>query len=909
MRKMDGVSTEKIEELVRTYQMLKESGKIESYNEEETKKDFILPLFEALGWEVYSKKEVSAEEHQSGGRVDYGFMLNGRVKFYLEAKALKADLNRSEFAKQAIRYSWNKGITWAILTDFESLKVFNAQVVSENLANKLFFEIRWDTYIDQIDQLNLLSKRAFTEDLLDKQAEKWGKKLPRISVTSSLYKDLNYCREVLTSKLGQQNPKVDQELLDEGVQKLLDRLLFIRVAEDRGVEDKTLIPLLREWQISKTRNEVPLYQSMVKKFRELDKIYDSNLFTPHPFEDWEDYSDATKDVIETLYGKEGYYEYDFKVIPSDVLGTVYENYLGYRLQKSKKGLTVDKDASKRKEQGIYYTPSYIVDFIVDNALKPVLDRCTSIEDLQKIKVLDPACGSGSFLIKALDVIFQKYREFGNLSDEEIIKTQILMQNIYGVDLDPQAVEIARLNLLINSLSEKMQLPSLSKNIKNGNSLISGTDEDLKKYFGPNFRDKKPFNWQDEFPEVFKQGGFDAVIGNPPYIDSEEMTRSGLADVRDYCTDYYGSGKGNWDIFCVFIEKGLNLLRVGGLLSFIVPNKLISANYARHIREIISQNTLRLVRDYSDKAVFGASVYPIVFVISKDKEKINTRIYNSDDELINNVDRTDISSSVSNWASILFKSSNRIVSKIMSTEDVKRLESLALIKGGATVSEAYMFKKIIKERQQELSGEYFKVINSGTIDQYKSLWGIERMRYLGESYLEPIVNSVDLKAQFQTRLTDATSSKLIVSGMGKKLECFFDLKGEYLAAKSTTIIISADTNLLKMVMGLLNSKLLTFIYCEMFKALSLSGGYIRIGPPQLKDLPIILPNQENQKDLINLVDKISNLSKELLSYDIDSEKWIDTRNKIELTDSKIDQLVYDLYGLTKEEVRIVEDLHV
>src|SRR4030042_598884 len=170
-----------------------------------------------------------------------------------------------------------------------------------------------------------------------------------------------------------------------------------------------------------------------------------------------------------------------------------------------------------------------------NTLKPVLDKCRSIEDLQRIKVLDPACGSGSFLIRAMQLMYEKYLEFGNTGGV-FTKIDILLNNIYGVDLDPQAVEIARLNLLISALDSRMKLPGLDKNIKNGNSLISGTDEELRKYFGTNYRDKKPFNWDEKFPEVFKQGGFNVIIGNPPYIRVQTLDKE---DVR-YFNSYYNS---------------------------------------------------------------------------------------------------------------------------------------------------------------------------------------------------------------------------------------------------------------------------------------------------------------------------------------------------------------------------------
>lgn len=332
---MDKINAkQQIKILIEKYNAVIKSGKLERYTEEETKKDFILPLFQALGWNITDKNEVSAEESQSGGRVDFGFYIDERLKFYLEAKSLKTDLNREEYANQAVKYSWNKGATWAVLTDFESLKVFNSQIIDRSLADKLFFKITFSQYLERLDQLWLLSKESFGENLLDREAEKVGKKLQRISVSISLYKDLNECREILTNDLSQWNKNISSGLLDEGVQKLLDRLIFIRVAEDRGIEPPTLIPLIHEWENSKTKSQIPLYKSMISKFRELDEIYDSNLFSEHPFEQWEDYSDATKKVVNILYGKRGYYEYDFKVISADILGSVYENYLGYVARKS-----------------------------------------------------------------------------------------------------------------------------------------------------------------------------------------------------------------------------------------------------------------------------------------------------------------------------------------------------------------------------------------------------------------------------------------------------------------------------------------------------------------------------------------------------------------------------------------------
>ncbi len=247
-------------------------------------------------------------------------------------------------------------------------------------------------------------------------------------------------------------------------------------------------------------------------------------------------------------------------------------------------MTLDKDAGKRKEQGIYYTPSFVVDYIVEHALQPVLDKCKTIDQLLKVKVLDPACGSGSFLIKALEVLNDKYKELGQEGDE-MTKLMILTSNIYGVDLDEQAVEIARLNLCINSLDGKMKLPYLTDNIKCGNSLISGTDAELKKHFGADFRDKKPFNWQEEFPHVFAQGGFDVIIGNPPYINAMQLGNAAGEEVKNFWREKFESARKTYDIYILFFEQSLKICKNDGFVAFITPNKYLSSPYGEALKKV------------------------------------------------------------------------------------------------------------------------------------------------------------------------------------------------------------------------------------------------------------------------------------------------------------------------------------
>ena len=885
----------KIQDLVEKYEKVKISGAISKYTEEETKKDFIQPLFQALGWNTTDKNEVTAEQVLSAGRIDYGFYLSGRLKFNVEAKSLKTDLNREDYANQAVKYSWNKGATWAVLTDFENLKVFNAQIIDRSLADKQFFDISYDEYIERFDQLWLLSKEAFIENHLDKEAEKVGKKLQSVSVGSLLYKDLNECRDVLTHFLSLCNPKVDRDSLDEGVQKLLDRLIFLRVAEDRGIEGPILKELVREHEHGLK------FQAMIDKFRELDEVYNSNLFSEHPFEKWEEYGDATEKVIKILYGKLGYYEYDFKAMPADVLGGVYENYLGYRLEKSKKGLSVSKDAKKRKEHGIYYTPDFIVDYIVKNTLTPVLDKCKTIPDLKRIKVLDPACGSGSFLIKALDIIYQKYLEFGNRGGIWT-KVEILLNNIYGVDLDPQAVEIARLNLLISALDKRMKLPTLDKNIKNGNSLISGTDEELTKYFGKNFRDKKPFNWEEEFPEVFKQGGFDVVIGNPPYIDSESMARN-MPQEREYMNSHYSSANGNWDIFCVFIEQAMNLCKIGGYHSFILPNKLVSANYAKAARQIIDSNNIIKIRDYSAAKVFDVSVYPIVYIVQKLKSSGRTLFeYVIEENGQQSMGSYSLdSSNLVNGLWLLDDKGGENPNFEIKGENIVDLGNIADVTGAATVAEAYILKDLIVE------GKRYKVVNSGTIDRYKSLWGIKPMRYLGKSYLNPTVSDETLESLAKNRLSQTKAVKVIMAGMTLRPECMLDKTGTCLAAKSTTVIMNSKYDL-RIILAVMNSKLIYNFLKNKFRGNVLQGGYLRLGPPEIKQIPIPNPKQNANKQnnrIIKFVDKMLRLIDLSQKEPENSEKWKSIKSEIEKTDRKIDEEVYKLYGLTAKEIAIVE----
>jgi len=822
--------------------------------------------------------------------VDYGFYLNGQPKFYLEAKKLSVDLHREDYAKQAIRYSWNKGVTWAVLCDFEGLIIFNALSPEKSLAGKKYLSFTYNEYATRFDELWRLSKESFGEDLLDKEAERVGKKLQKISVTETLAKDLSECREILTQAFMQWNGKVDSHLIDEGVQKLLNRLIFIRSAEDRKIEPPTLIPMIHEYKSSGKAGQVSPYQAMIKKFRELDAIYDSNLFDEHPFEKWEEFSGATEKVVDILHGKKNYLEYDFSVIPADVLGNVYENYLGHQLKKSKKEQEPSgKNLKKRKEQGIYYTPKFIVDYIVQNTLGPVLAKCKSITDLQKIKILDPACGSGSFLVVAMNFLLKKYEEFGAKPDG-FLKIQILQSNIYGVDLDQQAVELARLNLLLNTFDSKIKLPNLGGNIKNGNSLISGTDEELEKYFGKNYREKIPFNWQEEFSDVFKDGGFDCIVGNPPYVRVDSL---GEED-KNFWKKYFISSEGKYDLYYLFIERSIKLLKDSGQLGFIIPNKFCVADSGKKLRKLILESSsIREFFSVSKIDVFKeASNYPVILCLQRGKFGDNTRLSfaEHEEEIIKN----SFQKNIMKKQNLDLLPNNIIpvnVDEISLNLVIKLIKRQDKLKDYLKISEGLRIPKKFESQ----TNENFEIVKQYQFFRYSD---IKQGSYISEKNLKTIINT---KAE---RFKNSQKGKILIAEDALFISATIDTNkripqgGVYFATST-----SENTSLYAL-LGILNSKLLSFVYKTMFSGMHMGGGYLRYRTTFLNELPVKMSGAKNNID--KLVKLILKLSIELAKAAENSDQWQKIKDEIAKTDKKIDEEVYKLYGLTEEEEKVVNN---
>ncbi len=976
-----------VAKLVERFDQHADAYRAGKYNETQIRREFIDPLFKALGWDVdnslgYAEayKDVIHEDAiKIGGATkapDYCFRIGGTRKFFVEAKKPSIDIKGDPGpAYQLRRYAWSAKLPLSILTDFEEFAVYDCRIKpspndKSSKARTIYF--RYDELLQRWNELaSIFSRDAILKGSFDKYADSTKKKRGTAEVDDAFLAEIEQWRDVLARNIALRNKKLSQRELNFAVQRTIDRIVFLRICEDRGIEQYgTLLGLV---------NGKEIYQRLFERFRRADERYNSGLFhfskeksrpeapddlTPNLSID----DKPLKDILKRLYYPDSPYE--FSVLPADILGQVYEQFLGKVIELSAgHRATVVEKPEVRKAGGVYYTPTYIVDYIVQNTVGKLVEGKSPLEvgaltptyqpskakDARPLTVLDPACGSGSFLLGAYQFLLDWYRDryaeegpdkhtegksprlFQHSSGEYRLtiaeRKRILLSHIYGVDIDTQAVEVTKLSLLLKVLEgessetigsnlllfHERALPDLADNIKCGNSLI-----------GPDFYDNTQmdlfdeeerlrvnvFEWQTEFNHIMAGGGFDAVIGNPPYIDSEWMTNY-HPEQRKYCTANYLAGSGNWDIFCVFIERASKVAKNSGYISMIVPNKLGSADYATGAREVTTRsNTLINIRDYSAVPVFPVSVYPIVFVALSSKpdepKPVQYQRFRLDENSIvtkgfeRELDYERYFGNVKQgWAIFGDLDTLNPVSRIL--KSMPCLADIAEVNGAATVAEAYELKNLLSDSKSDKC-DGLRVVNSGTIDRYQFLWGRQPMRYIKSSWQRPIVNRQKLSELPPRRLQQGQSPKLIVAGMTKSLEVGIDLDGNWLAAKSTSIILNSKIDLHYLI-GILNSKLIDFTFRTMFAGNALQGGYLRIGPPQLKQLPIKVVDRTDmslskiQSAIEGLVANLLGLYAQFRSATGHATTAI--QRQIEATDRKIDQLVYELYNLTAEEIAIVE----
>jgi len=492
------------------------------------------------------------------------------------------------------------------------------------------------------------------------------------------------------------------------------------------------------------------------------------------------------------------------------------------------------DPARRKIDGVFYTPAPLVARLVDEALGPLL---ASTPADRPIRVVDPACGAGAFLIAAARALLERREQMSRETGEALAPAELVRASIFGVDVDPAAVQLTRAALaeLVGAVPEDM-----SENIKVGNALL-GADAPAEA--------GAPFVWALEFPAAHAAGGFEAVLGNPPFVDAEAMTRHHAA-LRRHCAHHFEAARGNWDLFCVFIELGLRLCAPGGCLALIVPNKLASADYAAGARRLLTREArLVALHDLSAVPVFAAEVYPLAFVARRGAGEPGPVTLTRVAGAAGADERIEMSLGTGPSDGPWPISGRGDAATIAHMRAVGRpLGQLAEVWGAATVAEAYAIAELITEGESGL-----RVVNSGTIDRCAALWGQSPLRYLGRSYLRPVIAAPERLPP--RRLAQARTPKLIVASMTRSLEAMLDVRGEVLAGKSTTICWwPAD---LRVLAAILHSRAMDDYYQHMHGGDRLARGYLRIGPRQLRALPVPAPadwDPEITARIVALVDR-------------------------------------------------------
>jgi len=997
--------------LVENFEQNLDSFKGAGYNETQLRREFIDPFFEALGWDIQNKagiapayKDVIHEDSIKVGTStkapDYCFRIGQTKKFFLEAKKPAVDIKTDiSPAYQLRRYAWSAKLPLSILTDFEEFAVYDCQIrpnVNDKPSTARIFFCGYKEYGDKWEQIaKIFSKEAVYKGLFDKYASEKTTKRGTTTVDKEFLAEIEEWRNELAKNIAIRNRKLSVYDLNFAVQKTIDRILFLRICEDRGIE--------RIEQLLGLINGSRIYPRLFELFEKADEKYNSGIFhfrrekeRPEGPDELSANLKVDDDVLKKII-KNLYYPcpYEFSIMPAEILGNVYEQFLGkvIRLTASHQAKVEEKPEVK-KAGGVYYTPSYIVGYIVKNTAGKLCEGKTP-KQIEKLKILDPACGSGSFLIGAYQYLLDYHRDWyvangldsrlrGNdkaspyrrrlnkpiyqgkggqwfLTIDE--KKRILLNNIFGVDIDSQAAEVTKLSLLLKVLENETQeslrlfheraLPDLGNNIKCGNSLIAPDfyqNQQLGLFDDDQQRKINAFDWQKEFSDILtgKNPGFDIVIGNPPYVRQET-----ISEFKEYLKNHYNVYYPTADLYSYFIEKSIRLLKRRGFFGYIVANKWLRSNYGNPLRFWLKKYCIEQIIDFGDLPVFkSVTTYPCIlivsnnipsdsFVVSKvenlDFHDLNNYVKANSFQVKQNLNDGNLSLAGVNTQYLLDKLINigltldkyvdgkifRGILTGLNEAFVVDLETQNIL-----IKEDYRSREIIKPflmgrdiKRYSLpkANKFLIFIPSGwTKIQSKSSgnpWNWFRTNYPAISrHLEKFLTKAQKRYDqgeywWELRSCDFYEEflrpKIIIPTIIKKACYTFDTQ-KFFSNDKTSIISTEDLYLL----GLLNSKLLDFIVHQ--TSSTKQGGYFEYKPMYLSKLPIrpidfSKPDEVKKHDrIVSLVEQMLELHKKISEIKNPDEK-VRVQRQIEATDSQIDKLVYELYELTKEEIKTIEGI--
>lgn len=958
-------------DLVARFERNFEAYKSGSYNETQVRREFIDPFFEALGWDVNNRdgnaeayKDVVHEDAVKVGGVtkapDYSFRIGGTRKFFVEAKKPSIVVKDDPApAFQVRRYAWSAKLPLSIVTDFEELAVYDCRIKPDQKDKADKARVKYYTfrqYVEKWEEIAaIFSKQAILKGSFDKYAESHKAKRGTAEVDSAFLEEIESWRDTLARNIALRNTLTVREL-NESVQRTIDRIIFLRIAEDRGIEEYG--------SLRSICNGPNTFGRLRELFYKADDRYNSGLFHfRHEKGEAEPPDSLTislniddkplKDILKRLYYPDSPYE--FSVLPADILGQVYEQFLGkvIRLTSDHRAVVEDKPEVK-KAGGVFYTPTYIVEYIVKNTVDKLLGGKTP-KQAESIRILDPACGSGSFLLGAYQYLLEWHLAWYVSNDPEkwakakkpilhrghgdtwhlttAERKRILLNNIYGVDIDSQAVEVTKLSLLLKvlegetgeTLNQQMRLfheralPDLGSNIKCGNSLI-----------GPDFYDNRQmglmdneemyrvnvFDWEREFAEVFKAGGFDAVIGNPPYgayLYEED---------KSYLIQKYPNQTYQLDSYLLFLEKSVDeLLLKNGLIGMIIPNTWLTNLTQTKIRNyIVCKTNINEIVHFRQKVFKKVTVDTEILILQIGFHKncqTKVSVINSIDTFSNGTSDSEnkcIIHEQEKWRILgggvinifLDKFEEKLAKKCL---DIGiSIKSICLTNVG--IKPYQVGKGTPPQTRDVVTNRIFdsKVPINTEYKQY--LRGKDINKYLIAPLEERYIKFGPWLAEPRPAIDFDSSEKLLLRQTGDSLIATLDTNC-YLCLNNLHVIITKDKSYnIRYLLGIINSRLLNWYYHTLNP--EVGEALAEVKKTNVENLPVIPidfsnPTESARHDrMVQLVEQMLSLQKQLSNAKTGHDQT-HLQRQIDATDRQIDKLVYELYGLADEEILVVEGM--
>jgi type I restriction-modification system DNA methylase subunit len=978
----------KIQKLVEDFRA--HEATLEHAPEAQIENNFIRPLFRYLNWNTENEGLSHAHyefkvqvTNKKGLRPDYILNLDGRDVLVMDAKQVKYSMRDPRWLYQVYSYAYStqnskpsEKIDFAILTDFQEFIVLDCTLFAakpEAVNNFRVIDWKYSDYVDKFDELwelfernnvlndsrspviasRTLAKQSPTDEGIASAEERrlamtrrglWSRYLspqkvkanriaPDKAFLAQMDNEKNGWRVLLAKDMKKRNPSADGELITAAVQLLIDRLIFVKALSDREVDRDYLSEIKdRVTEAGLGTEDAGWFKSCKTIFDELNNFYNGSIFQERlELENVTVSNKVVRSVITDLQPENS--PYNFAVLPVEILGTIYERFLGRVVRTTEKQVKIEEKPEVRKAGGVYYTPQYIVEYIVENTLGKLLEECKSPADVAKLKILDPACGSGSFLLGAYNALIAWHKDYfarvtqianlrhknrnnfyvdesGQIRLTAKLKRDILKNNLFGVDIDPQAVEVTRFSLSLKALEDLREgelteertlfhqtvLPDLSQNIKNGNSLI-GTD-----YFGlfaptsEELKEVKPFNWKAEFKEIMENGGFDAVIGNPPYVLLQTLEQP---SIFQYLSNKYKSATYKIDTYAVFMEKGISLTKLKGAFGYITPNTFLKNKFALELRKLILESgNINSLRVFYYDVFDGASVDTSIITLTKlgnpsPDNQVAVIRSNSPSEENDSIPQLQQIWKEHPSKFFVLPSSNEsdaIITKIDS--DSIRLGEFATAYFGIQT-----FDRTRYVNSKRVANSYKPVIDGANILRYGLLESKEFVEFLPQAIKSGGKKDVYEQKRIGVRQIGEVPIPTILPAQLYTLNTIYNI-----------YFTKATEFSLEFVLGVIASKLIGWFWKKSF--FDEKRTFPKIKKEALLSIPLpkldfTNPAEKSQHDkMVALVSQMLELHKSKSGAKTQFAQEVYER-QIRAVDEQIDSLVYELYGLNEEEIGIVE----